>query len=50
MQIFPNISRSKDNQTMKLGHLREYNKRNIFKKNMQKIKEGRLVPEIFLLF
>ena len=26
----PNISRSKDNQTMKLGQLIEYNMRNIF--------------------
>ena len=26
----PNVSRSKDNQTVKLGQLIEYNKRNIF--------------------
>ena len=30
IQIFPNISRSKDNQTMKFGQLIEYNMRNIF--------------------
>ena len=28
--ILPHISRSKDNQTMKLGKLIKYNKRNIF--------------------
>ena len=28
MHIFPNISRSKDNQTMKFGQLVEYNMRN----------------------
>ena len=28
--ILPNISRSKDNQTMKCGQLIEYNKGNIF--------------------
>ena len=30
MHILPNISRSKDNQTMKLGKLIEYNTINIF--------------------
>ena len=30
MHILPNISQSKGNQTMKFGHLIEYNKRNIF--------------------
>ena len=30
IHILPNISQSKDNQTRKLGQLREYNKRNIF--------------------
>ena len=30
MDILSNISRSKGNQTMKLGQLKEYNKRNIF--------------------
>ena len=28
--IMPNISQSKGNQTMKLGQLKEYNKKNIF--------------------
>ena len=30
IHILPNISRSKDNQTMKFGHLIEYNIRNLF--------------------
>ena len=30
LHILPNISRSKDNQTMKFGQLIEYNMRNIF--------------------
>ena len=30
IDILPNILRSKDKQTMKLGRLLEYNKRNIF--------------------
>ena len=29
-QILPNISKSQGNQTMKFGHLIEYNMRNIF--------------------
>ena len=30
IHILPNISQSKDKQTMKFGQLIEYNKRNIF--------------------
>ena len=30
MHIFPNISRGKDNQTMKFGQLVEYNMRKVF--------------------
>ena len=30
IHISPNISRSKGNQTMKFGQLKEYSKRNIF--------------------
>ena len=48
IQIFPNISRSKGNQTMKLGQLIEYNVGNIVGKIMQKIR--RLVPDVFLFF
>ena len=32
MYVLPNISRSKGNQTVKFGHLLEYNTRNIFLK------------------
>ena len=31
--VLPNITRSKDNQTMTFGQLIEYNIRNIFPKN-----------------
>ena len=34
IHILTNISRSKGNQTMKLGQLIEYNKRNIILKNV----------------
>ena len=34
IQILPNISQSKGNQTMKFGQLREYNKSNIFLYNL----------------
>ena len=34
IQILPNISQSKDNQTMKFGQLIENNKRNIFLKKL----------------
>ena len=30
IQILPNISQTKEDQTMKFGQLLEYNKRNIF--------------------
>ena len=30
MHIWPNVSRSKGNQTVKLGQLIEYNLRNVF--------------------
>ena len=50
IHILPNISQSKDNQTMKLGQLIEYNKRIIFLKNYAKNEAGKLVPELFLFF
>ena len=34
IHILPNISQSKDNQTMKFGQLIEYNKRDIFVKKI----------------
>ena len=33
MHILPNISRSKENQTIKFGHLIEYNMRKTFVEN-----------------
>ena len=38
--MLPNISRSKDNQTMKFGQLIEYNKKDFFSTIMQKIRQG----------
>ena len=40
IHMLPNILRSKHNQTMKLGQLIEYKKRNIFSKIMQKMRQG----------
>ena len=48
IHILPNISESKDNQTMKLGQLIEYNKRNNFLKNYAENEVERLVPDLFL--
>ena len=43
LDTLPNISRSRENQTMKLSQLLEYNVRNIFFKNQAKNETGRLV-------
>ena len=51
IHILPNISRSKDNQTLKFGQVVENNKRSIFySKTMHKKEAGRLVLELFLVF
>ena len=50
IDILHNISRSKGNQTMKLGQLIEYNKRNNFLKNYTESEAERLVPDLFLFF
>ena len=50
IHILPNISRSKENQTLEIGQVGEYNKRNIFLQTHAKIEAGRLVPNFFLLF
>ena len=42
------ISWSKDNQTMKLGELIEYNKRDIFFKNYAENKVGWLALDLFI--
>ena len=50
IHLLPNISKSKDKQTMKLDQLREYSKKIFFFKNYAKNEKGRLVPDLFLLF
>ena len=50
IHLLPNISKSKDKQTMKLDQLREYNKKIFFFKNHAKNEKGRLVPDLFLFF
>ena len=47
IHILPNISRSKDNQMMKLGQLIEYNKIFFFKNRVEN-EAGKLVPNLFL--
>ena len=49
-KIFPNISQSKGNQTMKRGQLIEYNKSSIFFKNYAENETRRLVLDFFLFF
>ena len=44
----PNISRNKSNQSMKLGHLIEYNKGNIFLQSHAENEVGRLVPDLLI--
>ena len=46
IHILPNISGSKDNQTMKFGQLIEYKKIFLFK-NYAENEAGRLVPDLF---
>ena len=45
IHILPNISKSKDNQTMTFGQLIEYNKINIFLENDKQSVAEKLVPE-----
>ena len=47
IHIFPNISRSKENQTMKFGKLTEYNVRNIFLKKSHTKCGGKTSPTPF---
>ena len=46
--ILPNISRSKGNQTMKLGQLIEYNTRSIFLGKSYADYDGETIPRLFL--
>ena len=48
IHILPNISRSKSNQTIKLGQLIEHNKKNTYLKNYPENEVGRLVPDFYL--
>ena len=43
----PNISRSKDNQTVRLGQLIEYNMRNIFLEKSYTKGGGETIPRVF---
>ena len=47
MHILANISRNKDNQTMKLGQLIEYNMRNIFLEKLYSKCRGETIPRPF---
>ena len=45
--MLPNISRSKGNQTVKLGQLIEYNLKNIFLEKSYTKCDGEIVPRLF---
>ena len=47
MHILPNISQSKDNQTMKFVKLVEYNTRKVFLQKSCREEVARLVPDQF---
>ena len=47
--LFPDVSKSKSNETMKSSQLTEYN-RNIFLQIHAKNEVGRQVPDLFLFF
>ena len=48
IHILPNISRSKDNQTMKLGQLTECNMKNILIEKYRKKVVQKLIADLFL--
>ena len=47
INILPNISRNKDNQTMKFGQVIEYNMRNIFLEKSYTKCVGETIPRPF---
>ena len=47
IHVLPNISRSKDNQTMKFGQLIEYNMRNILVNVSYTKRGGETIPRHF---
>ena len=48
MHIFPDISRSKGNQTIKFGQLIEYNMRNTFFETSYTTCDGETIPRPFI--
>ena len=50
IHIFPNISQSKGNQTMKFGQLIEYNKKNIFLQKICKKRGRETSPRTLFIF
>ena len=50
IQLLPNISRSKYNQTIKFSQLLEYNERNIFLQKSAQNKAGGLSADLFFAF
>ena len=48
IHLLPNISRSKDNQTIKFGQLIEYNMRTVFLKNHVQNMLEKLVADPFI--
>ena len=50
MHILPNISRSKNNQTMKIGQVIGHNNRNIIFKNNAENEAGRLLSRPIFVF
>ena len=50
IHILANISRSKGNQAIKSGQVKECNNKNIFFKNHVENETGRRVPDLFLFF
>ena len=47
IRILCNNARTKDNQTMKLGHLIKYNKRNVFYEKSYAKCHGETIPRLF---
>ena len=51
INVLPDISKSKDNQTMKFGQLKEYSMKNIFfQKSCRNYVARILVSDLFLFF
>ena len=46
--MLSNIPRSKENQTIKLGQLKEYNTVSVFLEKAEKLSPKKLLPDFFL--